>query len=243
MKIPDYIRIFNYPKKNTAKIRVYKEKNTNKIGILDYEKNVIKIKNFARKQDIDFKQSEYINVEIIYKDSLKSRILYFIKLLTLHFSKMKKINIPFFCDSFILNNNGYNEEDYIIPNEISENSKNYFKYFQYMNGDDSINEKYNYGEKPTHKNKSIGNFLKKINEFQESLPSDSEEMENKVENFVEENINKKSEKSKNRNKKNKNKKKIKKINKLKKKKEKCKNFKTEKKKSKASEISKGGLID
>ena len=200
LKIPDYIRIFAY----NSKIRIYKEKNTNKFGILDDKNNEIKMMNFVRKQDINFENSNYIDVNI-FPDSLQNKIcslkdkfFYFINLLGFKFT-LGKTKIIAFYDSFELKDNKYNETNFLIEDQTIKN----FEYIKYMNNNNLIDEHNNFGQKLTHKNENREKFLKKIYKFENSLPEDIEKIEINTEKFIEEHINKKSEKSKNRNKKNK----------------------------------------
>ena len=85
--IPGYIYI--YPFK--CKIQIYKEIINNKIGILEDENNKIKLKNFIRKQNINFKESKKAQIEMSnHFMNIKSDVEIIFNLLELYKPKSQK---------------------------------------------------------------------------------------------------------------------------------------------------------
>ena len=209
LKIPEYIRIYNFK----GIIQIYKEKITNKIGILEDKNNKLKLFHFIGKQDINFEKCDG-KIEIDTQNhfsNVKSIIIDVFNIIGFHYIKDKNSKfIKMFCDSFFLNSHILDNKNYKNCFEITKKINQNFEFQNYINNNEqTLDEKFNFGKFESHKNNNRQKFLDKIKIFENRLKDNPEYYEENMENF-EKSIERKPEKCKNRNLKKKLKKKEKK---------------------------------
>ena len=158
MDILGYIYIYIFQ----SRIQICREISKNKLGILEDKNNKIKLSEFIREQNINFNESEKIEIETSkHFNIIKSVIENIFNLFNLIKPKKQKL-VKMFCDSITFSSQNIK---YFLKRkkEINQN----FKY-QLNNNNIKINEKINYDEQ-TYKNKKRESFLRKIDIFEKRV--------------------------------------------------------------------------
>ena len=170
--IPGYIYIYPFQ----GKIQICKEIINNKIGILEDENNKIKLKNFIRKQNINFKESEKVEIEMSnHFMNIKSDVKTIFNFLELYKPENQKF-VKMFCDSIIFDHFQSEEKSFQFSDKIKRKiEKRKILYNNYK-----IDENCDYGETQTKKNKKRESFLRKIEMFENKV---YETKKNNIENI------------------------------------------------------------
>ena len=159
MDILGYIYIYIFQ----SRIQICREISKNKLGILEDKNNKIKLSEFIREQNINFNESEKIEIETSkHFNIIKSVIENIFNLFNLIKPKKQKL-VKMFCDSITFSSQNIK---YFLKRkkEINQN----FKYQLNNNNNIKINEKINYDEQ-TYKNKKRESFLRKIDIFEKRV--------------------------------------------------------------------------
>ena len=159
--IPGYIYIYPFQ----GKIQICKEIINNKIGILEDENNKIKLKNFIRKQDINFKESKKAEIEMSnHLMNIKSDVKTIFNLLELYKPENQKF-VKMFCDTIIFDHFQSEEKSF----QISDKIKRKIEKKKIINSNYKLNENCDNDEIQTKKNKKRESFLRKIEMFENKV--------------------------------------------------------------------------
>ena len=155
-----------------SRIQICREISKIKLGILEDKNNKIKLSEFIRKQNINFNESEKIEIETSkHFNIIKSVIENIFNLFNLIKPKKQKL-VKMYCDSITFCSQNIK---YFLKR------KNEIQNFKYQLNIDNIkiNEKIN-NDDQIYKNKKIESFLRKIDMFEKSkiLKKNSEKMIN-----------------------------------------------------------------
>ena len=159
--IPGYIYIYPFQ----GKIQICKEIINNKIGILEDENNKIKLKNFIRKQDINFKESKKAEIEMSnHLMNIESDVKTIFNLLELYKPENQKF-VKMFCDTIIFDHFQSEEKSF----QISDKIKRKIEKKKIINSNYKLNENCDNDEIQTKKNKKRESFLRKIEMFENKV--------------------------------------------------------------------------